>query len=169
MLEAARTESGRVLAEARAEIERERERVRAATRRECESMLRDAESKHGQLSREISAMSEVHTVQDSVVKLDVGGRVFSTSVHTLRSVPHSMLDAMVSGRFEMKNGGGLPVHRPGWVPVWPRPPLAPRPGGRCRRLGCHNSSSAQARVLLLWARDGAGGGAALGICGGRQG
>ena len=125
VLEEARAEAERVREEARAEIELVRERMVAETRRECESMLRDAERQHAQLTREIRAMSEVHAVQDSVVKLDVGGHVFSTSVHTLRSVPHSMLDAMMSGRFEMKEteegclfidrDGSLFGHVLGWL------------------------------------------------------
>ena len=38
----------------------------------------------------------------SIVKLNVGGQHFTTSVQTLKKDPNSMLAAMFSGKFEMK-------------------------------------------------------------------
>ncbi|EDO49543.1 predicted protein, partial [Nematostella vectensis] len=44
----------------------------------------------------------VQEFQESRVKLDVGGHHFTTSLLTLRKEPHSMLAAMFSGRFKLK-------------------------------------------------------------------
>ena len=45
-------------------------------------------------------LSQVHF--SSIVKLDVGGQHFTTTVQTLTKDPNSMLAAMFSGKFEMK-------------------------------------------------------------------
>lgn len=101
---AARLEQERadVLAGARQEAEEECERLKSAAQQECRRLLQEAEERHAWLTREAGAMTTQHAIQDSMVTLDVGGRVFTTSVHTLRSVPGSMLDSMFSGRFGVK-------------------------------------------------------------------
>ena len=45
-------------------------------------------------------LDQVHF--SSIVKLDVGGQHFTTTVQTLTKDPNSMLAAMFSGKFEMK-------------------------------------------------------------------
>ena len=45
-------------------------------------------------------MNEVHLA--STIKLNVGGKIYETTLDTLRKDPDSMLCAMVSGRFELK-------------------------------------------------------------------
>ena len=47
-------------------------------------------------------MSEIYQIQDSRIKLDIGGHQFTTSVLTLTKDPLSMLAAMFSGRHELK-------------------------------------------------------------------
>ena len=98
----ANREKTELLEHARQEAARECEQMRADTRCECQRVLQQAERRHEQLSREAAAMSDVHAMQDSMIKLDIGGHVFTTSIHTLRSVPGSMLSGMFSGRFELK-------------------------------------------------------------------
>ena len=39
---------------------------------------------------------------ESTVKLNVGGKIYKTSLETLRKDPNSMLAAMFSGRFDVK-------------------------------------------------------------------
>lgn len=95
-------EAEQARAEARQEVEVECKRRRAETERQCQERLQAAEERHAWLTREVAAMEELHMIQDSVVKLSVGGRHFTTSVHTLRSIPGSMLDSMFSGRFAVK-------------------------------------------------------------------
>jgi arginine utilization protein RocB len=56
---------------------------------------------------EIQDMKQLHKIQDSQIKLDVGGVHYTTSVTTLTSVPDSMLAAMFSGRHTLhKNEEG---------------------------------------------------------------
>ena len=52
-------------------------------------------------SEEIAkALNEVHFA--STIKLNVGGKIYETTLDTLRKDPDSMLCAMFSGRFESK-------------------------------------------------------------------
>jgi len=52
-------------------------------------------------------MEALNKIQKGQVKLDVGGKLYSTSVSTLTSIPDSMLGAMFSGRYELiKNDEG---------------------------------------------------------------
>ncbi|XP_071090192.1 uncharacterized protein [Haliotis cracherodii] len=69
------------------EMDREREQM-AADRTRFES--------------EIKRMSEMYKIQDSRIKLDIGGHLFTTSLLTLTKDPDSMLAAMFSGRHELK-------------------------------------------------------------------
>ena len=46
------------------------------------------------------ALNEVHF--GSSVKLNVGGKIYKTTLSTLRKDPNSMLSAMFSGRHELK-------------------------------------------------------------------
>ena len=45
-------------------------------------------------------LNKVHFV--STIKLNVGGKIYKTTLDTLRKDPDSMLCAMFSGRFELK-------------------------------------------------------------------
>ncbi|CAH1782827.1 unnamed protein product [Owenia fusiformis] len=51
---------------------------------------------------ELKNMAELHAIQDSRIKLDIGGHIFTTSVMTLTKDPDSMLAAMFSGRHRLK-------------------------------------------------------------------
>ena len=44
----------------------------------------------------------MHAIQETRIKLDVGGSTFTTSLHTLKRDPDSMLAAMFSGRHELQ-------------------------------------------------------------------
>ena len=48
----------------------------------------------------IKTLNQVHFA--STVKLNVGGKIYKTTLNTLRKDPDSMLCAMFSGRFEVK-------------------------------------------------------------------
>ena len=45
-------------------------------------------------------MNDVHF--PGTIRLDVGGKIYKTTLDTLRKDPDSMLYAMFSGRFELK-------------------------------------------------------------------
>ena len=45
-------------------------------------------------------LNQVHFA--STIKVNVGGKIYQTTLDTLRKDPHSMLCAMFSGRFELK-------------------------------------------------------------------
>ena len=49
----------------------------------------------------LQRMSDLHEIQDSKIKLDIGGQVFTTSKLTLTKDPNSMLAAMFSGRHSL--------------------------------------------------------------------
>ncbi|CAL1539605.1 unnamed protein product [Lymnaea stagnalis] len=51
---------------------------------------------------ELKRMSELSKIQESRIKLDIGGNLFTTSLLTLTKDPNSMLAAMFSGRHELK-------------------------------------------------------------------
>ena len=54
------------------------------------------------LEEEIQRMEEINKIQQSRVKLDIGGNVYTTSVLTLTNDSDSMLAAMFSGRHLLK-------------------------------------------------------------------
>ena len=55
-----------------------------------------------QLQKEIQLMSEMNKIQDSCIKLNIGGHIYTTSTLTLTKDPQSMLAAMFSGRHSVK-------------------------------------------------------------------
>jgi len=73
----------------RSRLDVERQRLDAA-----EARLRDEEARIDELSRTSSG--------DSKVRLDVGGSVYTTSTHTLRRCPNSLLALMFGGRHELQ-------------------------------------------------------------------
>ena len=68
-------------------LEREREKVEEDRKR---------------LQEEIQRMSEMNTIKETRVKLDVGGHVYTTSTLTLTKDQESMLAAMFSGRHSIQ-------------------------------------------------------------------
>jgi len=54
-----------------------------------------------ELEKERAAMEKIQTFQTSKILLNVGGRRFETSLHTLTQVPGTYFSAMFSGRFEL--------------------------------------------------------------------
>ena len=55
-----------------------------------------------QLQTDIKRMSEINKIQDSCIKLNIGGHLYTTSILTLAKDPQSMLAAMFSGRHSVK-------------------------------------------------------------------
>ena len=55
-----------------------------------------------QLQTDIQRMSEINKIQDSCIKLNIGGHLYTTSILTLAKDPQSMLAAMFSGRHSVK-------------------------------------------------------------------
>ena len=55
-----------------------------------------------QLQTDIQRMSEINKIQDSCIKLNIGGHLYTTSILTLAKGPQSMLAAMFSGRHSVK-------------------------------------------------------------------
>lgn len=53
------------------------------------------------LADEIAALDGTHCFTKSKVKLDIGGRRFTTSRATLKTERHSLLAAMLSGRYDL--------------------------------------------------------------------
>lgn len=72
------------------------ERSLALTQKEKELMLLEEK-----LKKEATMVRNQQLLSEKKIKLDVGGKHFSTSLTTLTSVPDSMLSAMFSGRFPL--------------------------------------------------------------------
>nr|XP_022344376.1 uncharacterized protein LOC111137272 isoform X2 [Crassostrea virginica] len=64
------------------------------------------ENERDKFHSELQRMSEMYKIQDSRIKLDIGGLLFTTSLTTLNRDPDSMLAAMFSGRHELKKEDG---------------------------------------------------------------
>ncbi|XP_022783164.1 BTB/POZ domain-containing protein KCTD15-like [Stylophora pistillata] len=62
--------------------------------------LENARKEQAAIEEITKTLSVVHF--SSTVKLNVGGRIYKTTLDTLRKDPDSMLSAMFSGRFELK-------------------------------------------------------------------
>jgi hypothetical protein len=90
-------------------------RVLAAMERERVAGLAELGKERSALDAELRAMQKVQQAQESVVELNVGGQRYSTSLATLRRCPGTMLDAMFSGRYEVKRSedGSLFIDRDG--------------------------------------------------------
>ena len=60
-----------------------------------------------QLQKDIQLMSKMNKIQDSCIKLNIGGHLYTTSTLTLTRDPQSMLATMFSGRHSIiKEGDG---------------------------------------------------------------
>ena len=94
LLEAALKDSQAEMAAREAESDKTREQL------EAEKL--DLDNAVKRFEEERSRMQELYQMQDSKVKVDVGGHIYSTSVQTLKRDPDSMLAAMFSGIHELK-------------------------------------------------------------------
>ncbi|GFN80444.1 BTB/POZ domain-containing protein kctd21 [Plakobranchus ocellatus] len=91
----------------RKDVERKEEQERALAVKEEELRLRRDELKaeKDKFQEELKHMAELGKVQESRIKLDIGGNQFTTSLLTLTKDPDSMLAAMFSGRHQLKTEG----------------------------------------------------------------
>ena len=62
--------------------------------------LNNARQQKSAIEEITKTLNEVHF--SSTIKLNVGGKIYKTTLDTLRKDPDSMLCAMFSGRFELK-------------------------------------------------------------------
>jgi len=62
--------------------------------------LNNARQEKSAIEKITKTLNEVHFA--SSIKLNVGGKIYETTLDTLRKDPDSMLCAMFSGRFELK-------------------------------------------------------------------
>ena len=62
--------------------------------------LNNARQEKSAIEEITKTLNEVHFA--SAIKLNVGGKIYETTLDTLRKDPDSMLCAMFSGRFELK-------------------------------------------------------------------
>ncbi len=60
------------------------------------------EDRETKFEEELKQMENIHKIQESKIKLDIGGHNYTTSINTLRRDSESMLAAMFSGRHELK-------------------------------------------------------------------
>ena len=86
---------------AEAEFEKEIERRRVEADKDIEQQRTSVERQRHELDEEKCAMQDVHKFQSSQIKLDVGGKHFTTSLSTLTREQDSMLAVMFSGRYEL--------------------------------------------------------------------
>ena len=62
--------------------------------------LNDARHKESAIEEITTTLNELHFA--NTIRLNVGGKIYETTLDTLRKDPDSMLCAMFSGRFELK-------------------------------------------------------------------
>ena len=72
----------------------------AEGRQLLEQDLNNARQEKATIEQITKTLNEVHFA--STIKLNVGGKIYKTTLDTLRKDPDSMLCAMFSGRFELK-------------------------------------------------------------------
>ena len=65
-----------------------------------EQDLNNAREEKAAIEEITKTLNEVHFA--STIKLNVGGKIYKTTLDTLRKDPDSMLCAMFSGRFQLK-------------------------------------------------------------------
>ena len=74
---------------------------------ELEAKQEQLQNERDKLQKEIQRMSEINKIQDSCIKLNIGGHLYTTSTLTLTKDPQSMLATMFSGRHSIiKEGDG---------------------------------------------------------------
>jgi N-acetylneuraminic acid mutarotase len=77
------------------------EGVLSEVAKECAKGLAEVAKEKTDLHREIAAMHKHKEAQEGRVVLDIGGHRYTTSVQTLRRLPHTFFDAYFSGRYAM--------------------------------------------------------------------
>jgi hypothetical protein len=96
-LEEQKRETEKVHAEALAALEAA-VKVKDEAETEAAEIRRVAATDRAALDAEKAAMEKTYAFQTSIIKLDVGGHKFTTSLQTLTSVPDTYLAALFSGR-----------------------------------------------------------------------
>lgn len=94
-------ECERMLKAREAEVSREEEELESL-RLQQERMILELEAEERTLSSTDSKRTALHRAADHKVRLNVGGHTFTTSGATLTQDADSMLTAMFSGRYELK-------------------------------------------------------------------
>jgi len=99
-LEEQKRETEKVHAEALAALE-----AAVKVKEEAETgaavIWREARAERAALDAEKAAMEKTYAFQTSIIKLDVGGHKFTTSLPTLTSAPDTYLAALFSGRHSL--------------------------------------------------------------------
>lgn len=88
------------LDEKRRDVIAEETRV-AGARKQLDAERRDFDETRERFQTEIATLEKIHRIQETKIKLDIGGQIHTTSIQTLRRDPDSMLAAMFSGRHEL--------------------------------------------------------------------
>ena len=70
-------------------------------RNKLEADCQEFQGKQKRFEEELKHMESMHRIQDTKIKLDIGGQIFTTSIQTLQRDKDSMLAAMFSGRYEL--------------------------------------------------------------------
>ena len=86
-------------------LQRKKDRVQQRIQKERATLQQEKDKiqqEKTKLQEEIRRMSEVNKIQESRIKLDVGGHVYTTSMLTLTKDQESMLALMFSGRHYVK-------------------------------------------------------------------
>jgi len=99
------------------------EEEKAVLENELEEVKAELALKEGELENDRSSFENekvslqgTHKFSKQKIKLDIGGRRFTTSLTTLKSEPDSFLSAMLSGRYELaadQNDGSYFIDRDG--------------------------------------------------------
>ena len=87
------------------ELQRKKDKVQQRIQKERVTLQQEKDTfqhEKTKLQEEIRRMSEVNKIQESRIKLDVGGHVYTTSMLTLTKDQESMLALMFSGRHYVK-------------------------------------------------------------------
>ena len=82
-------------------------------------ILNNARQEKSAIEEITKTLNEVHFA--STIKLNVGGKIYKTTLDTLKKDPDSMLCAMFSGRFELKadeDDGAYFIDRDGKLFRW---------------------------------------------------
>jgi len=90
------------------------QKLMAEARELLKQDLNNARQEKSAIEEITKTLNEVHF--PSSIKLNVGGKIYETTLHTLRKDPDSMLCAMFSGRFELtanKRNGAYFIDRDG--------------------------------------------------------
>jgi len=89
------------LNDAYASMERDIAREKKLLDREREQLQQEIDL-FERMKQNMEVITKIHTSNNQIVKLDVGGVHYSTTVDTLRAVPNSLLDCMFSGQFKVE-------------------------------------------------------------------